>query len=925
MNSEDDDQKINSLLGIFNSLKASDETQARIAKKPLIFDNAYIDSVIERVKKVCNSEVSDEEIAKLKKRITSTYDVHQEEGDALLGDYNHVDWYPRKDEQHFYWDRYKNYLVNKSENFKATINTFDKNTDKITNYFGDPKAQEQFQVRGLVMGDVQSGKTSTYIGTICKAVDAGYKVVVLLTGMVESLRKQTQTRIDEGFIGYDSVKNIQVGVGIGSLTKYPRALTSSASDYTGSNVDKNTNMAIQLDDPTPLILVCKKNTKVLEKIIKGMKNLNTSTTRKKIDASLLLIDDEADNASINTNVADLDPTAINRDIRNLLQLFTKSTYVGFTATPFANVFIQPDDVKEMLGNNLFPRDFIYSLKAPSDYIGPSSLFFPTGKYHNCLIDLKDYLDNISLFSYSHKKDWDGDRLFPSFYESIITFCLANVIRDLRGETEHKTDGTSHRSMLINMSRFKNVQEKIKAITDEYLSEIKKTARLFGRQPDERALANPTMAQIHSVWEKQYDGKIEFSWDQVKHHLFSSISPIETVVINSSSKTKLDYDAHKALGWRVIAIGGLALSRGLTLEGLIVSYFFRNTSTYDVLMQMGRWFGYRPNYADIVRIWISKVSARWYLEIAQAIEKLRDDITRMVSAKITPVKFGVRVRDDSEELGITAANKMRNAIDRIDRKDGSFYGRIFETTLLSQERSDNVENWNNVLDFCDDLPAPDASVNQPYFRNIPKARIAEFVKRIIVPQISVQFDREQIARFIETNADKGLDNWDVLFVSKDLEIEGSGRVVHLPHDITVKSIVRTCAITNSGCIAVSGDSSHIGSRDTKTGLSAEKIKEIEASKDPDVGTSQRLYMYKGRPPLLIIYSIDPRPNRADTKLEEALRVVSSTEQGVFPAFSVCFPQNDEAIAETHIYKVNKNADYYEGAGFATESGKEPEEP
>ena len=538
--------------------------------------------------------------------------------------------------------------------------------------------------------------------------------------------------------------------------------------------------------------------------------------------------------------------------------------------------------------------------------------------------LKDYLENESLFSYSHKKDWEGDKLFPSFYDSIITFCLANAIRDLRGETKHNSDITDHRSMLINMSRFKNVQYKIKAITDEYLNEVKKTSRLFGHQSDEKALANPTMAQIHLVWQKQYEGKVSFSWNQIKSRLYESISPIETVVINSASKSKLDYEAHKISGWRVIAIGGLALSRGLTLEGLVVSYFFRNTSTYDVLMQMGRWFGYRPNYGDIVRIWISKVSARWYLEIAQSIEILREDITRMVGLKITPEKFGVRVRDDSEELGITAANKMRNAIDRIDREDGSFYGRIFETTLLSQELPDNMENWDNVNDLCNDLPSRDPSVSQPYFRKIPKARIAEFVKRIIVPSISVQFDREQIARFIDTNTDKGLDFWDVLFVSKTIDVEGEGTEVKLPHEIVVNAIVRTCVITNSGCIAVSGDSTHIGSRDTKAGLTSKQIKEIEATKDPRVGTSQKLYMYKGRPPLLIIYAIDARPNPADTKLQEAIRIMSSTSQGVFPAFSVCFPRNDETTSETHIYKVNKNADYYRGAGYTTESGKEPEE-
>jgi len=920
MNNVGANEKIERLLGIFDSLKNSDQMMANVQKKTIIFDQKYIDSVIERVKVAFGGEVTQEEEKTLKRRITSTYEVYQEEGDALLSNYAHVDWYPRSEENRFYWDRYESFLLATNPYMKATMGTFNKNTDRITNYFGDPQSDQQFQVRGLVMGDVQSGKTATYIGTICKAVDAGYKVIILLTGMVESLRKQTQMRVDQGFIGYDSVKNVQVGVGIGTQRKYPRALTSSASDYTGSNVDKNTNMSIQPGDTTPLILVCKKNTKVLEKIIKGMKNLNTSALHKKIDAPLLLIDDEADNASINTNVADLDPTAINRDIRNLLQLFKKATYVGFTATPFANVFIQPNSIKEMIGDDLFPKDFIYSLKAPTDYIGPSSLFFPTGKYYHCLVDLNDYLQNLSLFSYSHKKDWDGTQLFPSFYDSLITFCLANAIRDIRG------DKIAHRSMLINMSRFKDVQSKIKGITEDYLGEIKKTARLFGHQSDDRCLANPMMKKIHDVWMEQYGNSVSITWAQIKETLYDSISPIDIVIINSASKEKLDYETHKTTGWRVIAIGGLALSRGLTLEGLIVSYFFRNTSTYDVLMQMGRWFGYRPNYGDIVRIWISKTSASWYLEIAESIETLRQDITRMVELKITPVDFGIRVRDDSEDLGITAANKMRNAIERVDRQSGSFYGRISETTLLSQDMLDNQENWSIVYDLCEKLPKPDPSVNQPYFRGIPKQVIADFVKLIRVPDASVQFDCEQIARFVASNTDPVLSTWDVLFVSKEHSLDESPIRVTLPNGISINAVRRTCAITNGGYISISGDSSHIGSRDTKAGLTPEKIEEIEGDRKKGAKkTSQKMYMYEGRHPLLIIYAIDPRNSNGDNKLDEIIRLINSSAQGVFAAFSVCFPQNNSVIAESHQYKVNRNADYFRKAGFSSEQGKEPEEP
>jgi len=921
MNKIGADEEVEKLLGIFNSIRSTDEMVANnINKKPFIFDDKYIDSTIAKTFQISPFKPSEDLIKRLKLRIVSTYDIYQEEGDALLGEYNHVDWYPEQTSSRFYWDRYKDFLLQKKPYMKATMGTFDKNTDRITNYFGDPKSELPFQIRGLVMGDVQSGKTSTYIGTICKAVDAGYKVIVLLTGMVESLRKQTQKRVDEGFVGYDSVKNIQVGVGIGTKTLYPRTLTSSASDYTGSNVDKNTNMAIQIEDKIPLILVCKKNTKVLEKIIKGMRSLNTSSSHKKIDAPLLLIDDEADNASINTNTPDLDPTAINSDIRILLELFKKATYVGFTATPFANVFIQPNNIKEMLGNNLFPNDFIYSLKAPTDYVGPSDLFIPGGKDYKCLVEIADSASNSDLFSYSHKKDWSGDKLFPSFYESIITFCLANAIRDIRGDT------FSHRSMLINMSRFKDVQFKIRDITEDYLTTIKKSVRLFGMQIDAISLVNPIMKSIYEVWKKQYEGKIGISWQQIKTSLYSSIENIDVVVVNSASKAKLDYDEHQSMGWRVIAVGGLALSRGLTLEGLVVSYFYRNTSTYDVLMQMGRWFGYRTKYEDIVRVWITKTSATWYGEIAGAIENLRQDIKRMCYLKITPKDFGIRVRNDSDDLCITASNKMRNAIDKIDRQNESFYGNIFETTLISPSIDDTSKNWQSVEKLAKKLTNRDDKIRQPYFRNITKQIISEFLKSLALPDVGGQFDQNQICRFVETNNDKHLDHWDVLFVSKDESELGDAAEISLPNDIKIKPNNRTCSMTNGGYISVSGGSAHIGSRDTKTGLSASQIKEAENARvDFTKNASQKIYMIKGRNPLLIIYFLNPALKNYESTFSEALTILSSLKNGIIPVFSVGFPQNDDPnLKESVLYKTNADANYYKKAGFLTEESKEVDE-
>ena len=918
------DDLINCFVAMFNDRKKADELMAESEGRAFVFDEDYIDKAVAFV---CGCQKGEDLFVETKKKIVSSYDFLQAEGEALLSDYSHTDWYPDYSQERKYWERYFNWLKSKNPEFGNKESKFDSNTDAITNLLGNPASPDPFAVRGLVMGDVQSGKTGTYIGVICKAVDAGYRVIILLTGLTESLRKQTQKRIDEGFVGFDSYKQNAVGVGRNSKLLMPRSMTSTYTDYKGS-ADQNTAPAVSRKDSVPLIFVCKKNVSILRKLISGLRNLNTSETRTKIDVPLLLIDDEADNASVNTNKADYDPTEINHQITALLALFRQSSYVGFTATPFANVFIQPTSADDMGKDNLFPRDFIYSLNAPNTYIGPAKLFCKNGCLRSAVIDLNDAEANQNLFSYQHKKDWDGDRLFPSFYESIITFCLSNAIRDLRG------DSTSHRSMLINMSRFIDVQKKIAGIAQEYFDEIKRDVKLFGKQNDNTALSNPNLAQIHQVWTKQFENKVEFSWKDVKSVLYQAIKNIKIAIVNSKSAKSIDYEANKKDGLRVIAVGGLALSRGLTLEGLMTSYFFRNTSTYDVLMQMGRWFGYRPHYEDLIRIWIPAVSAEWYGEIAEAIELMRKDIVTMIEKKKTPLEFGIRVRNDSDELGITAPNKMRNTIDRVERF--SFYGGVFENTFVTNNFDENESNWDCVDRLSVMLPNPDESVKKPYYRGVPVSVVLDLLEKIRVPRVSVQFDREQLINFIKKTEDKKLSTWDVLIASKEIDDGGqdNGLGLRKPKPVTLKNglriypIERTC-LEREYAVAVSGGRSHIGSRDTKYGLTQEQIKKIEDERNQNgqEGTSQKLYMIPDRNPLLIIYPIFPKPDSSTYGKNVArenfrLNLKNLGGRGCFVAFSVAIPRsNSQQNNEAHLYVVNRNADYYARNAYSEEEGDE----
>lgn len=719
---------------------------SRLLNPTLRIDDEFISHFFEQVVDQYGETfaITEEEKTEIERKIKSQYCIFQDEGAALVGDYEHdFMWYAnlqaQEDYDEYYWPRYKAHLENK--NFSpAGIDTLENKTlPKLMSYIGNPNEDSPFSIRGLVVGDVQSGKTSNYLGLITKAADAGYKVIFLLTGTIESLRRQTQKRVEEGFIGYDSVNAEDVGVGRGSRT--PKAFTSRNNDFTGKN-DQNTTYKINDNASEPMIFVIKKNVSVLKKLYASLKNINTSSAVSQITVPMIMIDDEADNASINTNKKDEDPTKINNYIRKILTLFARNTYVGFTATPFANVFISYDTQDEMLADDLFPRHFIYSLESPSNYCGAQKYFFES---NSNVRFINDYDDKV--FPLRHKKEWDGDKLFPSFYHSINVFLLANAIRDIR-EVEKNT----HRSMLINMSRFTDVQFVIKEIVENYFADMKRAIKQNCRCKKEDYMRNSLISALYESYELEYADNNWFgktaTWDQVFERLPEAIKDIEIAVVNSSrNSNKLDYSKHERDGLRVIAIGGLALSRGLTLEGLCVSYFYRNTATFDVLMQMGRWFGYRDDYGDMCKIYLTDFSYRYYREISQSIDQLKKDIRTMGAQGKRPEDYGIRVRNNSSEMGITAANKMRNTKAKIDRK--SFYGSVFETPYLHRSLSAVSENIDHTSAFLRELTVAqkDDSVQHPYIRDISARRVFELLQVLNIHEANENFDTKQLCRFI----------------------------------------------------------------------------------------------------------------------------------------------------------------------------------
>ena len=582
-------------------------------------------------------------------------------GPVIIDNGDPSEWFIKiKENTKFHYsDRYFHYL--QSNDFAdETIESIKSSTEKVLSYCADPRGSsliKEQKKRGLVVGDVQSGKTSNYISLINMACDVGYSIVVLLAGMTSSLRQQTQDRVDEGFIGAksDSINSgpVYIGVGIETEKYYGIPLTNHSNDFV-KYVKENQNAGSE-DYNKPIVLVVKKNKSVLEGVAKWLKP-GLNNIKKK--SNILIIDDEADNASVNTKKDPSEMTAINGAIRSIFNNFQIASYVGYTATPFANIFINPFE-EDPSNQDLFPADFILLLETPTNYFGFDKVFSRNedGEYkHIAKIDKKDefYLDT------HHKKDVHYLGLSKDLEDAILNFYICNVIRTLDGKK------TKHRSMLINISRFNDVQkdivEKVEEYHDTFLAELAE----LDKQEDNIYFKSKKLFRLYQLYfsEKNYeDVRRKYSWDDIKNNLLSEVEQVIVKLINNSVKNRFSYETFKDVGARVIIIGGFVLSRGLTLEGLIISYFDRNSVAYDTLLQMCRWFGYRFGYEKLCKIYMTQESIDAFEAVNDAVENLKEQFRLLAAAKKTPRDFGLMVKESPDTLEtallVTSRNKMYN--------------------------------------------------------------------------------------------------------------------------------------------------------------------------------------------------------------------------------------------------------------------------
>ena len=836
--------------------------------------------------------VTDEEFEQLIRLLHAKMAITMDVGAALTEE-DHAPWlYARKAGiTPFYWDRFRAWL-GRLDWPPLVINTLDTVTDEILDLTGDPRRSGQWHRRGLVVGDVQSGKTATYTALACKAADAGFGLIILLTGTLESLRRQTQERLDEGFVGLDSSEMLQqpqirtnraVGVGLIDQRRAAGVFTSRSRDFSRQLM---TQLGFRLDAfQEPVLVVLKKNKRILENLEVWLRSYNAGSDGK-ISAPLLLIDDEADSASINTNPNGGTPTQINERIRSLLALFHRSSYVGFTATPFANVFIDPDTDAGMIGDDLFPRDFIYSLEAPTNYMGPNALFGEPDS------DILRWIDDAdAFFPPKHQSTHPVDSLPYSLLRAAGSFVLATTLRDLRGE------GPTHRSMLVNVSRFTHVQNQVAALLEVEIRDLQRDIRNFSQLLPDEALQSPRMAMLHAIWTEEYAGA-GFDWLTVQRALHESAQPIVVRPVNQRSGAgSLDYKANKEAGLRVIAVGGNSLSRGLTLEGLSTSYFFRNSQMYDTLLQMGRWFGYRGGYEDLCRLWITQEAAAWYAHITEASNELRRELRRMRRSNQTPKEFGLRVRAHPDSLIVTARNKMRLA-ETITR-DVSLSGEGVETARLRSNPDVVRANFDAVARFVDGLIASahaqeTSEWGSTIWRNVPKRFVAALLSEFTTHPLNYDFQAGELGDFLDNTDESRLQTWDVAIPNGSLDEEFMGSIGVKPSERRI--LVRR----ENRSLLISGTSARVGSRGIeREGLSMAQYEAVRASAEGK-NISDKAFREVRERPLLLLHVV-----RGYTKAnKEAEKVLYDPDGPPLVALGLSFPDfDDSAIARRVEYKVN----------------------
>ena len=648
-------------------------------------------------------------------------------------------WYfgPRPTDLH--WPAFRGFLLKGKGWTEDAVGGIDEASSEILSLLENP-AGEHFSCRGLVVGHVQSGKTANMTAVMAKALDAGYDTVIVLAGMTNKLRYQTQMRLFDDLVGRNPL---------------------SWQVLTPNELDRDFRAPPQggflAHNDKAQLAVIKKNVSPLRELDNAVKRTFPAVLSR---LRILVIDDECDQASVNTARGELDMTAINRRIRELLSQLPAVTYVGYTATPFANVLIDPygPDGQEL--DDLYPRDFLCALPRPDRYFGTESLFGtvpsapedvrPEEEGFDMIRDVPSEEEALLQPQSRGERDAFQPVMTDSLEKAILYFLACCAARHARG------DGTQHMTMLVHTSAYVVAHERVAALIEGWVDVNR--AKLVDPASD-------LGQRIRAIWtaeQNRLPGHItdapSVSVDQIFERLRTVLDVIEFPIENGGSEDRIDYTGPPRT---YIVVGGSILARGLTLEGLMVSYFLRSTKQYDTLLQMGRWFGYRPNYEDLPRIWLPEELRLRFRALASVEEEVRDEIEQYRRQDLTPMDIAVKIRA-IPGMAITGANKMRAA-----RQCAVSYWGTHRQTFRFDHRNEELlrKNWaaaGELVSRADALGLRVAVADEGrrrLWRDVPRSSIRRFFETYSVHPTHADLLPKMLLPFLG-QGDRRLDRWNV---------------------------------------------------------------------------------------------------------------------------------------------------------------------
>lgn len=677
------------------------------------------------------------------------------------------------------WQLYKNKLIEQGwtdDSVKDIENTTISILRKL-------RVETDSSIKGLTIGHVQSGKTASMAALIAMSADWEFNLFIVLSGTIENLRKQTEERLmsdlkTSGNLSWERLS--QLSLKSGSSHKVSSLLLNNGSRERYLNV-------------------CLKNKTRLNDLIQWLKEDGKKLSQMRI----LVIDDEADQGGINTNDVNdstAERTALNKAIVELVNIHANDgskplsmNYISYTATPYANF------LNEASQESLFPHDFVAVLNPAKEYFGAKQIFgLENNEYYRGLPIVRKITKNdCNLVKRIHKEE---ENFLPqTLIDALHWFLLATSVMRYRKYKKpismliHTSQKQTHHQIFENMinsyfrcmSKVQIIEECRKLYEQEKGKFTKEDFEMeFELYPNKDYVKDyPPFEKIEDELKRlirnypSHINVLEESKRLVYHdglHLCID-NCANNGITEDLEHVRLAYPDLKSPNYPApapafIIIGGSTLSRGLTIEGLVSTYFLRTTSQADTLLQMGRFFGYRKGYEMLPRIWLTTDTEAKFKFMATLEEELREDIETYILEGMDAKEYGPKVKNSPKLtwLRITAKNRMQSA----EEVDLDFSGTSSQTILFDDDVVIQRQNIEVTERFLNCLGEPNETRNSRglYWTDIPFQKIIdEFFNKF---KFNNQSEFSNMGAFNEwyqkNETEAGFTNWNVV-------LSGSGKL------------------------------------------------------------------------------------------------------------------------------------------------------